>query len=110
MKSANFHYSIWRNTATANRPAAAISLSETIWRVWPILLVCLCATAQAQIGEWAWMSGSNTVPPPYEGQQGTYGTLGVPSTLNSPGGRSNAVTWVDGENNLWLFGGVDPNG
>ena len=36
---------------------------------------------------------------------GVYGTLGVPSANNFPGGRSNAVTWVDTDGNFWLFGG-----
>jgi len=52
------------------------------------------------------MSGSNTVPQSYEGQPGVYGTLGVPSTNNTPGARANAVSWIDSSGNLWLFGGV----
>jgi len=52
------------------------------------------------------MSGSNALPRPYVGQPGVYGTLGMPSTSNTPGGRTNAVTWIDKGNDLWLFGGV----
>jgi hypothetical protein len=41
--------------------------------------------------EWTWMSGSSTV--------------GAASTGNGPGGRINAVSWVDSNGNFWLFGG-----
>ena len=34
-----------------------------------------------------------------------YGTVGVPSTANAPGARTNAVSWIDSGGNLWLFGG-----
>jgi N-acetylneuraminic acid mutarotase len=36
---------------------------------------------------------------------GIYGTLGIPAAANSPGGRSSAVSWVDKNGALWLFGG-----
>jgi len=36
---------------------------------------------------------------------GSYGELGVESSLNYPPSRKNAATWVDDEGNLWLFGG-----
>jgi N-acetylneuraminic acid mutarotase len=54
----------------------------------------------AQVNEWTWMSGSNTV-----NQLGVYGTKGVPAAGNVPGARSAAVTWTDAGGNLWLFGG-----
>jgi hypothetical protein len=50
--------------------------------------------------EWTWMSGSSTA-----GAKGIYGTLGVPSTGNVPGGRWGSVGWTDGSGNFWLFGG-----
>jgi hypothetical protein len=46
------------------------------------------------------MSGNDTGNAP-----GFYGTQGVASTNNVPGGRSNSVSWIDGSGNLWLFGG-----
>jgi hypothetical protein len=57
--------------------------------------------------QWVWMGGSNTV-----NQSGVYGTLGVPATGNTPGGRDDAVSWTDSSGNLWLFGGngYDGNG
>jgi N-acetylneuraminic acid mutarotase len=49
---------------------------------------------------WRWMGGSNI-----NGQLGTYGQLDTPSTSNIPGARSDAISWIDSNNNLWLFGG-----
>jgi hypothetical protein len=43
------------------------------------------------------MSGSSMF------QIGTYG--GMVSPYNIPGGRQDAATWIDSNNNLWLFGG-----
>lgn len=51
--------------------------------------------------EWTWVSGSNAV-----NQPGSYGTLGVPVSSNTPGARQEAVTWTDSAGNLWLFGGA----
>jgi N-acetylneuraminic acid mutarotase len=53
--------------------------------------------------EWTWVSGSSTVP---GNQTGVYGTEGTSASSNVPGGRSGAVSWIDGSNNLWLFGGA----
>lgn len=52
--------------------------------------------------EWAWVSGSSTVP---GNQMGVYGTEGTASASNVPGGRAGAVSWIDNNNDLWLFGG-----
>jgi hypothetical protein len=63
--------------------------------------------------EWTWVSGSNTVPGANGSQPGVYGTLGVASASNVPGGRFGAVSWTDSNGNLWLFGGNGqdaPNG
>jgi hypothetical protein len=38
-------------------------------------------------------------------QKGVYGTLGLSSSLNNPGGRQGAITWQDATGNFWLFGG-----
>jgi N-acetylneuraminic acid mutarotase len=63
--------------------------------------------------QWTWESGSSTVPAPQSTIYGTqigvssgvYGTMGTPASGNTPGGRTNATTWVDSSGNLWLFGG-----
>jgi N-acetylneuraminic acid mutarotase len=49
---------------------------------------------------WTWRSGSSSGNP-----AGVYGTLGVASTTNMPGGRQSAVSWTDSSGNFWLFGG-----
>jgi N-acetylneuraminic acid mutarotase len=49
---------------------------------------------------WTWMSGSDTA-----NATGVYGTVGVTSASNIPGGREGAVGWIDSSGNLWLFGG-----
>jgi len=57
------------------------------------------------VNEWTWMSGSNTITVKFGGQSGIYGTLGVASASNVPGGREGSVSWTDSSGNLWLFGG-----
>jgi hypothetical protein len=49
---------------------------------------------------WTWVNGSGLV-----GQTPVYGTLGVSSASNNPGGRVSSATWADASGNLWLFGG-----
>jgi len=52
---------------------------------------------------WTWVSGSDTFDPP-----GVYGTKGVADPANVPGARTWAISWIDLEGNLWLFGGNGP--
>ena len=52
-------------------------------------------------GEWTWMGGTSVGL-----QQGVYGTQGVASSTNLPGGRSGATTWLDSSGTVWLFGGI----
>ena len=52
------------------------------------------------LNEWVWMagqSGSNAPP--------VYGTMGVSSPTNTPGGRNAYGAWSDLSGNFWLFGG-----
>lgn len=51
--------------------------------------------------QWAWIGGSSSL----SSQSGVYGTLGLASTSNAPGGRELSVSWIDSGGNLWLFGG-----
>ncbi len=51
--------------------------------------------------EWTLVSGSSG----NGGVAPVYGTQGVPSANNTPGGLSYAVGWADTSGNLWLFGG-----
>lgn len=63
---------------------------NTLWRYEPTT------------NNWTWMNG-DTLPI----QHGIYGTKGVASALNSPGGRMAGIaTWTDTTGYLWLFGGL----
>lgn len=53
-----------------------------------------------QENQWTWIHGPNVY-----GQTGTYSASGVFAPANTPGGRENANSWVDGAGDLWLFGG-----
>jgi N-acetylneuraminic acid mutarotase len=50
---------------------------------------------------WTWVSGGSVA-----NQAGTYGTKGIPSSSNNPGGRTESAAWADASDNLWLFGGT----
>ncbi|HML75650.1 MAG TPA: kelch repeat-containing protein [Anaerohalosphaeraceae bacterium] len=64
------------------------------------LLVCgLVFSSEAAV----WLSGSKSMDT--LGNSGVYGTKGVPSSSNIPGARYLSASWVDGDGNLWLFGG-----
>jgi N-acetylneuraminic acid mutarotase len=62
------------------------------------LLVVVYSSITAQ--NFTWMKGFSVAD-----QKGVYGTIGLSSPLNNPGGRQGAVTWQDGSGNFWLFGG-----
>jgi len=51
-------------------------------------------------GSWIWQGGANV-----GNQPGVYGTKGVGSTTNLPGGRWAAATFTDNAGNVWLYGG-----
>ena len=54
-------------------------------------------------GQWTWVTGSSAFS--ISTETGVYGTIGVASAANSPGGRQDASAWTDTQGNLWLFGG-----
>jgi len=58
-------------------------------------------------GQWTLVGGSQT-----PNAAGSYGTLGLAASSNSPGARQFGAAWTDHAGNLWLFGGggVDANG
>jgi hypothetical protein len=65
-------------------------------------------SATGDTGEWAWMGGSSSSFGSSQCQSVSdivYGTLGTAASTNIPGGRNEAVNWVDSSGNLWLFGG-----
>lgn len=51
-------------------------------------------------GQWTWVGGSNL-----GGQAGTFGTKGVPSTSNIPGGLMQTRAMLDTSGNVWMVGG-----
>ena len=58
----------------------------------------------ANLGNWIWMGGSmvaNTAP--------VWGSKGVASAANTPGGRFEPAGAADSSGRLWLFGGVASN-
>jgi N-acetylneuraminic acid mutarotase len=107
------------SSAVYGRPIA-VSGTETIEAIAiatgylpsPVAAATYTISPSTTLGEWAWMGGSSTVPSLDKGQPGVYGTLGVPSAGNAPGGLVSAVSWTDKSGNFWLFGGfgTDSNG
>ena len=65
-----------------------------------IFFILNSTKAQTLNSSWTWISGSNSI-----NQNGIYGTQGIASSSNIPGGRYNSISWIDSNNNLWLFGG-----
>jgi len=51
-------------------------------------------------GQWTWMKGSSN-----NGSSAVYGSQGTAAAANTPGGRTESVSWNDGSGNLWLLGG-----
>ncbi len=49
---------------------------------------------------WTWVSGSAS-----RDETGVYGSKGVANPANVPGSRWQSIGWVDGNGDLWLFGG-----
>lgn len=50
--------------------------------------------------QWTWMSGESTPD-----ESGVYGTQGTASIENYPGARYDAISWIDNNGNVWIFGG-----
>jgi hypothetical protein len=49
---------------------------------------------------WTWIKGED----PF-GLAASYGTMGVESPANTPGGRHKCVLWADQNGRIWMFGG-----
>jgi PKD repeat protein len=59
------------------------------------------------INEWVWVNGPGGIV----NMPAVYGTQGVPSAANTPGLRGWAPSsWVDNNNNLWMFAGCGQGG
>src|SRR4051794_25040918 len=102
------------------RFAAELRKALTRGRIRKLLAITTVAgsfwlPATAQTGEWNWAGGGSSLQAAqgtYLPVPGVYGTLGVASPANTPGGRTAASTWTDANGNFWLFGGTgaDANG
>ena len=57
-------------------------------------------------GNWTFLKGNSTTQSNNASWPGEYGTKGVPAATNLPSGRSSAASCIDGNGNLWLFGGI----
>ena len=55
------------------------------------------------LNEWTWMGGNDIISS--DGNAGIYGTLGLASPSNLPGGRQISAAWIRSDGSLWLFGG-----
>jgi N-acetylneuraminic acid mutarotase len=104
--SADSNGNVWLFGGYGVDSASAMGYLNDLWKFNP------------STNEWTWVAGSSVVPGNCSdfsshdgfkngcGQSGVYGSLGTPATTNIPGGRYNAVSWVDGKGDLWVFGGV----
>ncbi len=59
------------------------------------------------LNAWTWVKGDNLL-----NVTGIYGTKGITSPVNKPGGKRTGNSWIDAVGNPWLFGGFgfDTNG
>ncbi|MBA2406546.1 MAG: PKD domain-containing protein [Chitinophagales bacterium] len=67
---------------------ASLNLKSDVWK-YDIIL-----------NQWVWMAGSSD-----NFELPVYGTMGVPSASNTPGGRNAYGSWKDLAGDLWIFGG-----
>lgn len=78
----------WLFGGTGYDPSANLNDLSDLWEYNP------------GVGQWTWVRGSA-----HAAASGNYGTEGVAAAGNLPGAREQAVSWLDGQGNLWLFGG-----
>lgn len=60
---------------------------------------------QPGAGQWQWVQGDSSTTTVLTEQIGFWGTRGVASAANHPGGRSRSVSMTDANGIFWLFGG-----
>jgi N-acetylneuraminic acid mutarotase len=91
-------YNVTVLTQPANRNCTITNGSGSLTaNVTNVSVICL--------GEFTWMGGGNTLGMFGAPLAGVYGTLGTADPANIPGGRQQALTWVDSLGKTWLFGG-----
>ena len=87
-------------TAPASVPSPATVTVKATYNSMSASATITILAAVVVSEKWTWVSGSNTGT-----QMGTYGTKGTAALSNVPGARERAVSWIDSQGNLWLFGG-----
>jgi hypothetical protein len=93
--------------AASNVPGArseAVSWTDAVGNLWlfggSVPAGAINDLWEYSAGHWTWVSGSEVAQ-----SFGNYGTQGVAAPGNVPGGRFSSLGWIDGNGNLWLFGG-----
>ncbi|WP_367897699.1 Kelch repeat-containing protein [Leptospira sp. WS58.C1] len=71
-----------------------------------LALLALLGGSSDLPAEWTWISGRSFDALGGGYGLGVYGTKGVADPANFPGGRQDAMQWIDSSNQLWLFGGI----
>ncbi|MGD0938887.1 MAG: hypothetical protein ABR905_04175 [Terracidiphilus sp.] len=90
-------YAVTVGTAPANRNCVVSNPSGTASAdVTNVVVACT--------GEWVWKGGAQAFSNP----SGTWGTLGQSSSSFLPEPREYSATWVDGSDNVWIYGGYNP--
>lgn len=87
----------------SNTPASqsgGITWTDQVGNLWLYVGSGLMWKYSPTTNNWTWINGTNSTS-----LAAVYGTMGVSSTLNTPGTRIGSATWTDGAGNLWLFGG-----
>ncbi|MBK9283845.1 MAG: T9SS type A sorting domain-containing protein [Sphingobacteriaceae bacterium] len=84
----DFSGNFWTYAGFGYPASGGTGLLDDVWRFNPSTL------------EWTWMKGSNLI-----NQNGNYGTIGVSSATNNPGGRRRPISWIDPSGLVWMLGG-----
>ena len=91
--------------ASTTRSTSGLIRKSVGYVVVALLVLATSTCLFAQTGGWVWTGGSNTIPGSNYGNDGIYGTLGVPAAGNIPGGREYGAYCTDASGNFWMFGG-----
>ena len=89
-------YAVTVGTQPSGQACTVTNGSGTVGAANVVNVAVTCAYTNVFI----WKDGSNLVAP-----AGVYGSLGVPSPTNAPGGRNWSASWKDSSGNFWAFGG-----
>jgi len=91
-----------------NNPVDLLQFEDDMNDVWKFTPSSNCIAPAKLCGQWTWVSGYNGIY--YYGysnnELGTFGTLGIPSSMNMPGGREAGHGFMDANHNIYIFGGL----